>query len=30
VINNELNSCSELNPLDVDNDNWNEWVLAKD
>jgi len=30
VINNELDSCSILKGLDVDNDGWKEWVLSKD
>lgn len=29
VINNELDSCSEMKPLDIDWDWWNEWVLSK-
>ena len=30
VLNNELDSCSDLQPVDLDNDDWNEWVYSKD
>lgn len=30
VINNELDSCSLMKPLDIDWDKWYEWVLSRD
>lgn len=30
VLNNELDTCSVLNWIDIDNDDWKEWILAKD
>lgn len=30
VINNELDLCSEMKPLDIDGDKWNEWVISRD